>query len=193
MLANFFSIGDRNYLNNAVVISDAIDNITKIYGNVTNFRIQFRRPFLSQGEFTIATHKLDGHITGDFDNKGIHYYFSYVPTDISLENKQVSGHDVEKVINLFNVCYHITDECRGVIESGFEKVYGPMTPKDKVIFVIFEVPDTVVFSEIIRNQVMPEIIITEAEQTGDRRFKTSVYIGNRLLGHRHSTVKEFIV
>jgi len=193
MLANFFSIGDRNYLNNAVVISDAIGNINKIFGDVRNFKIQFRKPFLSQGEFTISTNKLDGYITGEFDSDNYHFYFSYMPTDIIVENREVSGHDIDKEINLFNVCYHITDECRGVIETGFEQVYGPMTSKDKVIFAIFEVLDTSILSSIIQNQIMPTMTITKAVQTGDRRFKISVYIGDKLLGHRHSTVREFIV
>ncbi len=193
MLAKFFSIGDRNYLNNAVVIADALDSIINLFGDVTNFKIQFRKPFLSQGEFKISTDKLDGYITGQFNVSGTSFYFSYSPTDIVLDNKVVSGHDVEHDVNSFNVCYHITDMCRGVIETGFEKVYGPMTPKDKVIFAVFEVPDTSIFSSIIHNHTMLEMRITEAEQTGDRRFKVSVFLGDRLLGHRHSTVREFIV
>ena len=130
MLANFFSIGDRTYLNNAVVISDALEVITKTFGDVTNFKIQFRKPFLSQGEFKISTEKLDGYITGQFDTTDIKFYFSYSPTDIQLENRVVSGRDVEDEVTPFNVCYHITDMCRGVIECGFEKVYGPMTDAD---------------------------------------------------------------
>jgi hypothetical protein len=193
MLANFFSIGDKNYLNNAVVISDALNRIIEIFEDVKNFKIQFRKPFLSQGEFAVSTNKLDGHITGEFDTSDAHFYFSYSPTDISLENRTATRYDVEKEINSFNICYNITDHCRGAIERGFEKAYGPMTNKDKVIFVIFEVPDTSVFSSIIKNQIMPAMRITEAEQTGDRRFKISVYLGDKLLGHRHSTVKEFIV
>jgi len=193
MLASFFSIGDRNYLNNAVVIADALDNIIKIFGDVKNFKIQFRKPFLSQAEFTISTNKLDGHITGQFDTADTHWYFSYTPVDIELQNREVSSHDIEQEVNSFNVCYYITDMCRGVIEDGFEKVYGPMTSKDKVIFAVFEVPDTSIFSSIIHNHIMLKMRITEAEQTGDRRFRVSVFLGDKLLGHRHSTVKEFIV
>jgi len=193
MLANFFSIGDKNYLNNAVVISDALNRIIEIFEDVKNFKIQFRKPFLSQGEFTVSTNKLDGHITGEFDTEKFHFYFSYSPTGIALENRTATRYDIEKEINPFNICYNITDHCRGVIEAGFEKVYGTMTEKDKVIFVIFEVPDTSVFSSVIKNQIMPAMRITEAEQTGDRRFKISVYLGDQLLGYRYSTVKEFIV
>jgi len=191
MLANFFSIGDRNYLNNAVVIADALVTIIKTFGDVTNFKIQFRKPFLSQAELNISTEKLDGHITGQFDAGEIRFYLSYTPTDISLENREVSSRDIENEVTPFNVCYYITDMCRGVIEEGFEKVYGPMTTKDKVIFAVFEVPDTSVFSSIIHDHVMLKMRISEAEHTGDRRFKVSVYLGNRLLGHRHSTVREF--
>jgi len=193
MLANFFSIGDRNYLNNAVVIADALDTIIKIFGDVKNFKIQFRKPFLSQGEFKISTEKLDGYITGQFDASETRFYFSYTPTDILLENRQASSHDIENEVTPFNVCYYITDMCRGVIEQGFEKVYGPMTTKDKVIFAVFEVPDTSVFSSIIHNHIMLKMRISEAEQTGDRRFKVSVYLDDQLLGHRHSTVREFNV
>lgn len=193
MLANFFSIGDRNYLNNAVVISDALSVIGSTFGNVSEFKIQFRKPFLSQGEFKISTEKLEGHITGQFRKNDIVFYFSYVPTDISLEVKDASGDAVKKDVTPFNVCYHVTDVCRGAIEDGFEKVYGPMTTKDKVIFVMFEIPETSVFNNIIHNGVMPPMTITPAEQTGDRRFKVSVYVDGKLLGHRHSTVKEFII
>jgi len=193
MLANLFSIGDRNYLNNAVVISDALETITSIFGDVTDFKIQFKKPFLSQGEFKISTDKLIGNIVGTFQTMGVNFYFSYTPTDIELENKTATGTDVSVTVNPFNVCYYITDKCRGVIEAGFERVYGPMKPADKVIFVIFEIPDTGVFNEIIRQQHMPEMRTTDAQQTGDRRFMTSVYVGDKLLGHRHSTVKEFTV
>jgi hypothetical protein len=193
MLAKLFSIGDRNYLNNAVVIADALDNIIKIFGDVKNFKIQFRKPFLSQGEFTISTNKLEGYITGEFDTVDAHFYFSYYPIDMALENRIVSGKDIKDEVTSFNVCYYITDICRGVIERGFERAYGPMSEKDKVIFVIFEVPDTSIFSDIIKNQDMPPMHVTEAECTGDRRFKISVFVGGKLLGHRHSTVKEFIV
>jgi hypothetical protein len=193
MLAKFFSIGDRNYLNNAVVISDALDTIISIFGDVTNFKIQFRKPFLSQGDLRLSTDRIDGYITGQFDTKGIIFYFAYSPTDIVLENKEVSSNAVKELITSFNVCYYITDMCRGVIEAGFEEVYGPMSEKDKVIFVIFEIPDTSVFSSIIDNRVMPSVQISKAVCTGDRRFKISVFMNGVLLGHRHSTVKEFIV
>jgi len=193
MLANFFSIGDRNYLNNAVVISDALTIISKTFGNVADFKIQFRKPFLSQGEFKLSTEKLDGHITGQFKKNDMVFFFAYTPTDISLEVKDANGDAVKNDVTPFNVCYHVTDVCRGAIEEGFEKVYGPMTTKDKVIFVMFEIPCTAVFNNIIIDGAMPPMTITPAEQTGDRRFKVSVYVGGKLLGHRHSTVKEFIV
>jgi hypothetical protein len=193
MLANFFSIGDRNYLNNAVVIADALERIICVFGDVKDFKIQFRKPFLSQGEFKISTEKLDGHITGQFTANKVVFYFSYMPTDIALEIRQASGHDVEKEISSFNVCYHITDICRGVIEAGFEKIYGPMTAKDKVIFAMFEIPNTSIFSSIIKNKSSLNMTVSEAWQTGDRRFAVSVYIDGDLLGHRYSTVREFIV
>jgi hypothetical protein len=174
VLANFFSIGDRNYLNNAVVISDALDTITNIFGDVTNFKIQFRKPFLLQAEFKLSTDKIDGHITGQFDIKGITFYFAYSPVNIVLKNKDIPDRAVDNSITSFNVCYYITDMCRGVIEQGFEEVYGPMSDKDKVIFVIFEIPDTSVFSSIIDNRVMPSMQISKAICTGDRRFKISV-------------------
>jgi len=193
MLANFFSIGDRNYLNNAVVIADALDIIIKIFGNVKNFKIQFRKPFLSQGEFKISTDKLDGYITGQFDVNDIKFYFSYSPTNIILENKEYNGYIINEKITSFDLCYYITDECRGVIEKGFEKIYGLMTEKDKVIFAIFEIPDTSVYSDIIKFGFFPKLTISEAEHIGDRRFKISVFINDVLLGHRYSTVREFIV
>lgn len=193
MLANFFSIGDRNYLNNAVVIADALDRITGEFGDVKDFRIQFRKPFLSQGEFTLAATKIDGHIVGEFLTDTGKMYFSYSPTDIPLETREVSSKDVKDDVTSFNVCYYITDICRGVMERGFERAYGPMTEHDKVIFVIFEIPDTSVFTDIIKNADMPPMRITEAEETGDRRFKVAVYVDGKLLGYRHSTVKEFKV
>lgn len=193
MLANFFSIGDRNYLNNAVVISDALNFISQTFGNVQDFKIQFRKPFLSQGEFKVSTEKIEGHITGQFKKNDNLFYFAYTPTEIQLEVKTATGDDVKMNVTPFTVCYHVTDVCRGAIEAGFEKVYGAMSKKDKVIFVMFEIPNTSVFNNIIDNGVMPPMTITPAEQTGDRRFKVSVYVDGKLLGHRHSTVKEFIV
>ena len=196
MLANFFSIGDRNYLNNAVVIADALDKINKFYGDVRDFKIQFRKPFLSQGELKFSPTKIDGHIVGQFvvpTGQTGQMYFAYSPTDIPLEVKEVSSRDVRDEVNSFNVCYYITDMCRGVIERGFERAYGPMEDYDKVIFVIFEMPDTKVFNDIISAQHMPPMRITEAESTGDRRFKVAVYVDGQLLGYRHSTVKEFKV
>lgn len=193
MLAKFFSIGDRNYLNNAVVIADVIDFIDNSFGSVKNFKIHFKKPFLSQGEFKVGVDKLDGYIVGQFDAKETRFYFSYNPTDIELENKTVSGNDVYSDLTSFNVCYHITDRCRGAIEEGFEKIYGPMSPKDKVIFVIFEITDTAIFSSIIKNKSIDDIHIGAAESTGDRRLRLPVYVRNELLGYRYSTVKEFIV
>lgn len=193
MLADFFSIGDRNYLNNAVVIADSLSFIQKTFGNVLNFKIQFKKPFLSQGEFKVSTEKLDGYIIGQFEKNDVTFYFSYTPTNILLETRDASREAVKKNVTPFNVCYHITDVCRGAIEDGFEKVYGPMTNKDKVIFFMFEIPNTSVFNGILLNGIMPPMTITPAEQTGDRRFKVSVFVDGKLLGHRHSTVKEFIV
>ena len=193
MLANFFSIGNRNYLNNAVVIAHALEFINENYPKSQNFKIQFKKPFLSQGEFTIGTVKVDGHIMGQFICNDVQFYFSYAPTDIKLEDKNVSSNDIENTITPFTLCYHITDACRGVIETGFEKVYGPMTEDDKVIFAVFEIPNTSVFSDVIESKIIPKITISEAEQTGDRRFKTSVFFNGVLLGHRHSTVRKFIV
>jgi hypothetical protein len=193
MLSTFFSIGDRNYLNNAVVIADALETISKIFGDVTNFRIQFRKPFLSQAEFKLSTEKLDGHIVGHFDHVGIRFYFAYTPVDIVLENKNPTRDDVNTDVTPFNICYHITDLCRGAIEKGFEKIYGSMTTKDKVIFVIFEIPDTSVFTGIMKYRNISCMKIEDAEHLGDRRFRLSVFIGDRLLGYRYSTVKEFNV
>lgn len=193
MIANLFSLGDRNYINNAVAIADALGTITKIFGDVVNFRIQFKKPFLKQAEFKISTEKLIGNIVGEFETEGVKFYFSYTPVDIELESKVFDEAEVLRSVNLFNLNYYITDQCRGVIKAGFEKEYGNMTPDDKVIFVIFEVPDTRVFSDIIRDNQLPVISATPAESTGERRFVTSVYAGTKLLGYRHSTVKKFDV
>lgn len=194
MLANFFSIGDRNYLNNAVVIADALDFIRKSFGIVQNFKITFRKPFLSQGEFKISFDKLDGYIVGQFESGGVQFFFSYSPTDITgLENREASANAVYDDPTTFNMCYHITDRCRGAIEEGFEKIYGPMTEKDKVIFVIFEVPDTSVFLTLMQKHAVDQIRILPAESTGDRRLRLPIFVGDTFLGYRHSTVKEFIV
>jgi hypothetical protein len=193
MYAKLFSIGDKKYLNNAVVIADALGFITKSFGPVKNFKITFKKPFLSQGMFSLGVDKIDGHIMGQFESGGNQFYFAYTPTDIELDDRDVTGTDVFTETTSFNLCYHITDRCRGEIELGFEKVYGLMTPKDKVIFVIFEVPDTSVFISLLENKLMDQIRIMPAEQTGDRRFRLPLYVGEDLLGYRHSTVKEFII
>lgn len=193
MLANFFSIGDRNYLNNAVVIADALSFIYKSFGIVYDFKITFRKPFLSQGEFKIGFDKLDGHIVGQFMARERQFFFSYSPTDIELETREASANAVFSNPSTFNMCYYITDKCRGEIEKGFEKIYGPMSEKDKVIFVIFEVPDTSVFVSLLHDNLVDKIRILPAEFTGERRLRLPIFVGDTLLGYRHSTVKEFKV
>lgn len=188
MLANFFALGNRNYLNNAVVIGDVLEHINILFGTVQNFKIRFKKPFLSQGDFQLSTEKLDGHIVGSFDYNGYTFYFAYKPTDIQLEEKEV---DIE--LTTFSLSYFITDKCRGLVEDKFEEVYGPMTDVDKVIFAIFEMPDTSVFSDILRNGDTSVIKVPTVEFLGDRRFKLSVFYGDVLLGYRYSTVKEFNV
>ena len=188
MLSNLFLLGNRTYLNNAVVISDALDHINTLFGDVRNFKIRFKKPFLSQGDFQLSTERLDGHVVGNFDFKGYTFYFSYTATDVVLTDRINQDH-----ITRFDLSYFITDKCRGIVENHFEKVYGPMSSVDKVIFAIFEMPDTGVFSSILKNGDFPSINISDSEFLGDRRFKLSVYYGTQLLGYRYSTVKEFNV
>jgi hypothetical protein len=88
------------------------------------------------------------------------------------------------------VCFALIEKCKGVVEDEFEKVYGPMTDKDKVIFAIFDMPDTTVFSSITDYSL---ISVKETEFLGDRRFKLTVHYDNQLLGYRYSTVREFNV
>lgn len=190
MLADFFLLGDRKYINNAIVIADCIKNITAVYNNIRDFRIQFKKPFLTQGEFNISTEKLDGCIVGQFTSDSVLYYFSYVPTEIPLEI-QYAIDTISKSKSPLALCYHITDMCRGVIEQGFESKYGAMTQLDKVIFVIFEIPDMTVFTNALGDTAVPGITVGDVECIAERKFKVPVFVDSTLLGYRYSTVKEF--
>jgi hypothetical protein len=186
MQANLFSIGDRTYLNNAVVIADSLQTIGRIFGNVMDYKIKFRKPFLSQANFVISTEKLDGHIVGDFVAAGTQFHFAYVPVEAVLETKELTDE-----VTPFSICYKVTDAARGVIEEGHLAHIGKMDKDEKVIFVIFEVPNTAVFNDAVKSGKLPKIKITEADHLGGKRFRLSVSLDGRLFGYRYSTVGKF--
>jgi len=184
MIANLFSLGERNYINNAVVIADAVNTITTIYGNVKNFKIKFRKPFNSQAELKFSTDPLDGYIVGNFDTLLTTFYFAYTPIDVLLHlNNNTNPY--------FNLFYKITDISRGIIKQAYEQSIGPMIESDKVIFVIAEIIDTSIINNAIHNDV--KINLTPGVYLGDNRLKLSLYINDVFVGDRHSTIKEFKV
>jgi len=192
MLAKLFAFGKRNYINNAVVTADVLDFIIRTFGDVTNFRLQFKKPFLTQGEFRIGIDKLDGHFIGHFDFNNTRFYFAYSPTDIELENKNVSVDDVKTDVNMFSVCYYISDTGHRAVLEECDRIYGPRTNDDKAIFVIYEIPDTSVISAAVKSKIVPKVDITKIEHIGDRRFKLSVFVNDKFFGYRYNTVKKFI-
>jgi hypothetical protein len=186
MIANLFSLGERNYINNAVVIADAVNIVTNIYGNVTNFKIKFRKPFNSQAELKFSTDPLDGYIVGKFDTELTTFYFAYTPIDVQLEpNNNTNPY--------FNLFYEITDISRGIIKEAYEQSIGIMTEKDKVIFVVAEIIDTGIINNAIRSDKPININLTPGTYLGDNRLKLSLYINDIFVGDRHSTIKEFKV
>jgi hypothetical protein len=193
MLASFFSFGNRKYINNAVVTADILTYIFRTYGDVTDFRIHFRKPFFSQGELIVAPYKLEGHYVGQFATDGVLMYFAYTPTSMPLEEKTISVDDIQQGVNVFTLCYYVAENCHQAVLRAFETHYGPRTSDDKSIFVIYEIPDTSVFTKIIKENRIPVLSITEPELTADRKFKLSVSVDGQLLGYRYNTVKKFIL
>jgi len=186
MIANLFSLGERNYINNAVVIADAVSTITAIYGSVTNFKIKFRKPFNTQAELKFSTDPLNGYIVGNFDTAVTTFYFAYTPTDIELKPNDNTN-------PYFDLFYEITDISRGIIKQAYEQSIGPMTEKDKVIFVVAEIIDTGIINDAIRSEEPLNINLTPGTYLGDNRLKLSLYINGEYVGDRHSTIKEFKV
>lgn len=184
MLANFFSLGDRKYLNNAVVIAHLLQVLKELGIGARDLKIKFKKPFNTQGDLVFSDSPVEGPIMGSFMWAGKINYFAYSATDIPLTTTRTGPH------LYFDICWKITDTCRGVIESAFEKEYGPMTSEDKVIFAIFEMPDTRVFNDLTS---VPEFRVSEAEKTGERRWRVAVYVGDVLLGYRYSTVGKFVL
>ena len=193
MLAKFFSFGKRQYVNNAVATADILEYIFNNYGNVRNFKIHFRKPICSQGFLEISFFKLEGHFVGQFEVNNTIMYFAYLPTDVQLEERELTLDSIYKKIDIVNLCYYVAENCHQCILKSFVKHYGPRTDDDKSIFVIYEIPDTSVFFELVRNQRIPVLSISEPEIIGDRKFKLSVLVDNKLLGYRYNTVKKFIL
>ena len=184
MIANLFSLGDRNYINNAVVIADAVSAITSIFDNVKNLKIKFKKPFNSQAELKFSTDPLDGYIVGNFDTKLTTFYFAYTPIDVPLKlNDNTNPY--------FNLFYKITDISRGIIKEAYEQSIGPMTEKDKVIFVVAEIIDTSIINDAIQTDTKLSINLTPGVYLGDSRLKLSLYINDVFVGDRYSTIKEF--
>jgi len=186
MIAHLFSLGERNYINNAVVIADAVNTITTIFGDVTKLKIKFRKPFNSQAELKFSTDPLDGHIVGNFDTELTTFYFAYIPIDIQLEPNDNTN-------PYFSLFYEITDISRGIIKEAYERSIGSMTEKDKVIFVVAKIIDTGIINNAIRSDKPLNINLTPGTYLGDNRLKLSLYINNIFVGDRHSTIKEFKV
>lgn len=192
MKANFFTFGNRNYINNAVVLADTLEKITTVFGDVKNLKLQFKKPFFSQGEFIISPHKVEGHYVGHFEVDGVLLYFAYTPINVSLEEKILTVDDIKSKIDMVNICYYIAENCHQMGWQSFEKIYGLRTATDKSIVVIYEIPDTAIITNIIKQQRIPELQILEPELIADRRFKLSVLLDGKFFCHRYHSIKEFI-
>lgn len=187
MISNFFLLGGRSYLNNAIVISDILSNVSDIFGDIKNFNIKFKKPFNSQATLSFSTDLLDGHTIGSFDTKITKFYFAYTPIAVPLLDKIIDN----TVLNYFNLSYEITDICKGIVQKTFENEVGPMTSTDKVIFVGCDILDTSIINDLIKNNCKPKITISKAEHVGNRRFKYSVLLDDKLFSYRYCSVKEF--
>lgn len=187
MLSNFFLLSGRTYLNNAIVIADILSVIATIFGDVKNFNIKFKKPYNSQAELKFSTEPLEGHTVGSFDTTLTTFYFSYVPVDIELPSKVIDPNEV----NYFNLSYEITDTGRGIVQESFEYEYGSMSSTDKVIFAVCDIPDTSIINRVIENNHKPTITISKATHIGNRRFKYSVLLDDKLFSYRYCSVKEF--
>jgi len=187
MISNFFLLGDRTYLNNAIVTADILSVIADIFGDTKDFNIKFKKPFNSQAELKFSTDPLDGHTVGSFLTKLSKFYFSYTPIDVSLPSKII---DIDEV-NYFNLIWSITDAGRGITQECFENEFGPMSSTDKVIFALAEIPDTSIINNAIKNKHKPEITISKAVHLGNRRFKYSVLLDDKFFSYRYCSVKEF--
>lgn len=187
MQSNFFMLPGRNYLNNAVVIADILSTINSIFVDVINFNIKFKKPFNSQAKLSFSTEPLNGYIIGSFETSLVKFYFSYEPIDAELPNVTL---DTTK-IDYFNLSYDMTDTGRGIVETAFEKEFGPMPGHYKVIFAVCDIPNTSVINDIISNQTYPKITFSEASHIGNSRFKYSVFLDDIFFAYRYCTVKEF--
>jgi hypothetical protein len=189
MQSNFFILPGRNYLNNAVVIADILLVIDKLFGDVNNFNIKFKKPFNSQAKLSFSTEPLNGYTIGSFETKLVKFYFAYEPIDVELPDITL---DTTK-IDYFNLSYDITDAGRGIVQSAFEKEFGPMPNTYKVIFAICNIPNTAIINDIIKKQMPPKITISEASHIGNSRFKYSVFLDDIFFAERYCTVNEFNV
>jgi hypothetical protein len=108
MISNFFLLGGRTYLNNAIVTADVLSVVADIFGDTIDFNIKFKKPFNSQAELKFSTEPLDGHTVGSFLTKLTKFYFSYTPIDVTLPTKIIDPDEV----NYFNLIWSITDAGR---------------------------------------------------------------------------------
>lgn len=187
MKSNFFLLEGRHYLNNAIVIADILSVIAETFGDVTDFKIKFRKPYNSQADLEFSTVPLNGHTVGSFQVNSTLFYFSYVPNGLPLHNRKID----DSVIDYFNLSYAITDAGRSIVQESFEKEFGPMTATDKVIFAVCDIVDTSIINSLVKNNHTPKISISHAEHIGSRRFKYSVHLDDKLFSHRYCSVKEF--
>jgi hypothetical protein len=186
MLANFFSLDGRNYLNNAVVIAHSLKVIQNTFGDVSDFNIKFKKPFNTQGEFTISTNPLGGHTVGSFVTGHHVMNFCYVPTNIELTNHITDP-------TYFDILYEINNMNRDAVEVAYISEFGSMNSADKAIFVKGYIPVTSVINSLVDRPDKPDVVINNVIHLGNHRFKTDVYLNDKFFGNRYTTIKEFIV
>jgi hypothetical protein len=190
MRVDFFTFGGRKYINNAFVSAHALEFILKHFGDVTDFKIKFQKPFFSNADFDISVNPLDGYFVGNFKSKDHIFYFSYTPTGEPAKEIIIPENYIS-TLNIFTLSLYVMEENSKLVIRKFTEDYGPMTENDKNIFVIQEIPDTSIFSTIIKSLRVPELRIEGPTLIGERRYKSSIYLNDTLLGYRYNTVKKF--
>jgi len=194
IVADFYSVDKRNYLANAVVIADALNNFYKIFGNITNFVMKFKKAFLGHAELIISLEPVTGNIVGEFEKNACKFYYAYVP----LQNKEplidiCSEQKLQTEFTHFTFWHNLTNICKENLTIAYMDLYGKLEKDKKVIFYKLEIPDTTEYYQMIAKGTKPEIQLTKPMYLDNARFNIDVYLNEKLLARRFSSVKEFIL
>lgn len=191
MKVDFFTFGGRKYINNAVVSAHILEFIRVHFSSATDFRLKFQKPFFANAEFILSTEEISGYFVGKFTSHGTQFYFSYNPVPGEVVEKEIDN--ISDNLDMFMLSHFIMDTNAKMIIRSFEEKYGPMTKDDKNIFVIQEIVDTSIMSDIIVAGKMPQLNIIGPHLIDDRRYKSEIYLNNKFLGYRYNTVKKFSI